>query len=205
MEYLNHDAADSFYLLSVRSYDLHLIGRSELELRLACLSGMLNPDDRLFEPLRRSVPPSLAYEAEMIDDDQSEVEITREEYSEREIRQVASRRSFPPPPVMQLIVHGVAGMKKWVFHEFDEDPHPSVPHGHENGKDHPKCDPYTGKVYDSYRREISKERLGRKTRIVLWSNPKFREFALKAIIWYEDQHPCYSFRVSRPRRLPTFR
>lgn len=205
MEYLDHDAADSFYLLTVRSYDLHLIGRSELELRLACLSGMLDPDDLLFAPLRGNVPPSLVHEAELIDEDQLEVTITREEYSERQIRQSASRRSFPPPPVMQLVVHGVGGMKKWLFHEFDEDPHPSIPHGHEHGRDHPKCDPYTGKVYDSHRREINKERLTCKTRIALWRDPKFREFALKAIIWYEDNHPYYSFRVAHPRRLPTFR
>ncbi|WP_029006457.1 hypothetical protein [Azorhizobium doebereinerae] len=205
MEYLDHDAADSFYLLTVRSYDLHLIGLSELELRLACLSGMLKPDDQLFRPLRNHVPPSLAHETELIDDDRSKVEITREEYSEREIQQAASRLSFPPPPVMQLVVRGVGGMKKWVFHEYDEDPHPSIPHGHEHGKDHPKCDPYTGKVYDAHRREISEERLGRKTRIALWSDHKFREFALKAIIWCEDHHPYYSFRVAHPRRLPKFR
>ena len=140
MEYLDQDAADTFYLLTVRSYELHLIGRSELELRLACLSGMLEPDDQLFAPLRGSVPPSLAQEAEPIDEDQSEVTITRE-YSEQQIRRAVSRRSFPPPPVMQLIVHGVGGMKKWVFHEFDEDPYPSIPHGHEHGKGHPKSIP----------------------------------------------------------------
>lgn len=204
MEYLDHDAADSFYLLTVRSYNVHLIGRSELELRLACLCGLLEPDAQLFELLRNNVPPSLAHETELIDDEHSEVEITREEYSERESQQAASRRSFPPPPVMQLVVHSVGGMKKWVFHEYDEDPHPSIPHGHEHGKDHPKCDPYTGKVYDSHRREISKERLDRKTRIALWSDPKFREFALKAIIWYENHHPYYLFRVAHPRRLPKF-
>jgi len=205
MEYLDHDAADSFYLLTVRSYDLRLIGRSELELRLACLCGMLEPNNQLFAPLRGNVPHSLAHEAELIDEDHLELTITREEYLEHQIRQAARRRSFPPPPVMQLIVHGVGGTKKWVFHEFDEDPHPSIPHGHEHGKDHPKCDPYTGKVYDSHRREISKERLNRKTRIALWRDPKFREFALKAIIWYEEHHPYHSFRVAHPRRLPTFR
>lgn len=205
MEYLDIDAADTFYFLTVRSYDLRLIGRSELELRLACLSGIIVPDNQLFELLRDNVPPSLAHEAELIDDDQSEVSITREEYSDREIHQIASRRSFAPPSVMQLVVHGVAGMKKWVFHEFDEDPHPSIPHGHEYGKNHPKCDAYTGKVYDSHRVEISKERLGRRTRIALWSDPKFREFALKAIIWYDDHHPKYTFRVANPRRLPRFR
>lgn len=205
MEYLDHDAADSFYLLTIRSYDLRLIGRSDLEMRLACLSSMLDPEDPLFTPLRGSIPPSLADEVELTDEDQSEVAITREEHSEHWRRQAARRRSFPPPPVLQLIVHGVSGMKKWVFHEYDEDPHPSVPHGHEYGNDHPKCDPYTGRVYDTHRREITRERFSRKTRIALWRDPKFREFALKAIIWYEDHHPYYSFRVTHPRRLPKFR
>lgn len=205
MEYLDHDAADSFYLLTIRSYDLHLIGRSELELRLACLSGMLEPRDPLFGPLREIAPTSLSHETEIIEEEPSEVSIAREEYSERQTRRASSRRSFPPPPVIQLIVHGVRGMKKWVFHEFDHDPYPSIPHGHEYGMDHPKCDPYTGKVYDAHRREVSKERLCRRTRIALWSDPKFREFALKSIIWYEDHHSHYLFRVSHPRRLPRFR
>lgn len=141
MAYLDHDAADSFFLLTVRSYDLHLIGRSELELRLACLSGMLSPDDQLFETLRCSVPLSLAHESEPVDDEQLEVEITREKYSERENQRIAGRRSFPPPFVMQLVVRGVGGMKKWVFHEFDEDPHPSIPHGHEHGRAIPSAIP----------------------------------------------------------------
>lgn len=206
MSYLDHDAADSFYLLTIRSYDVRLIGRSELELRLACLCGMLDPANPLFKPLRDSIPPSLRHEVEPIDDeDHSEVTITHEEYTEREIQHAASGRSFPPPPVMHLVVHGVDGMKKWVFHEFDADPHPSVPHGHEHGNKHPKCDPYTGRVYDAHRKEITKDRLSRQTRISLWRNPKFREFALKAIIWYGEQYPYYSFRVPHPRRLPKFR
>lgn len=204
MEYLDYDAADSFYLASIRSYDLHLIGRAELELRLACLSSMLGPNDPLFNRLREAISPTLAHEMELVDQDQSEVTIMRGENSDEQVQQTARSRGFLPPPVMELVVHGVKGMKKWVFHELDEDPHPSVPHGHEYGKDHPKCDPYTGIVYDSRRKEITTERLSRKTRIALWSDPKFREFALKAVVWYEDTHPYYAFRVRHPRRLPRF-
>lgn len=205
MEYLDHDAADSFYVLTVRSYDLHLIARSELELRLACLSNMLDPESELFAQLLHNIPPSLRHETELIDDDDCGVTITLEEYSERRAGHRVSGRFLPPVAVMQLIVQGVGGMKKWVFHEYDEDPHPSVPHGHENGMSHPKCDPYTGIVYDFHRREMPRERLSRKTRTALWRNPKFREFALKAIIWYEHYHPYYSWRVLHPRRLPKFR
>lgn len=166
---------------------------------------MLDPGDPLFAPFRNSILPSFMYEDELIDEHQSGVSITREKYSERQIRQVASRRFFQPLPVMQLIVHGLGGLKKWVFHEYDEDPYPSVPHGHENGNSYPKANPYTGRVYDSYRKEITRERLSRKTRVALWGDPKFREFALKAIIWHEDHHPYHSSRVAHPRRLPKFR
>ena len=205
MKYLDYDGADSFYLASIRSYDLRLIGHAELELRLACLIALMDPKDPFRNRLRQTIPPTLAHEMELVDENESAATITRGETSDEQMQRNGVNRDFLPPPVMELVVHGIKGLKKWVFHEFDEDPHPSVPHGHEHGNAHPKCDPYTGFVYDSHRKEVTTERLSRKTRIALWSDPKFREFALKAIIWYESTHPNYVFRVRHPRRLPRFR
>lgn len=204
MNYLDHHAASSFYFLTLHSYDLRLIGLSELQQRLNCLNDMVEPNDNICELLRWILPQSSAGEPEIINDDQSEILINLEQYSGHELRQAIRRKSLPASPELSLIINNIAGMKKWVFHPFDEDPHPSIPHGHEHGKNHPKCDPYTGKVYDSRSVELVKDRLSRKTRIALWSDPRFREFALKAIIWYQEHHPYYSFRVARPMRLPRF-
>lgn len=166
MTYLEHDAVDTFLVLCARSYDLRLIGRSDYELRLACLGHMIDPNDPLFSRLREDLPSALASEAELVDEEHSEISIDPGPTFERQHERIGSRREVAPPLVMELIVQNVKGMKKWVFHEFDADPHPSVPHGHEFGKKHPKCDPYTGYVYDAQRRETD-ERLSRKTRIAL--------------------------------------
>lgn len=202
MEYLEQDAAEIFHLLSVRSYNLHLIGRADLELRLACLRDMLNPGDHLHESLSSWLPKSLMLEEELPDESFMDESVIIEKYSDCMIGRAERREAFPLSSGLQLIVRGVSGMKKWIFHEHDADCHPSIPHGHEHQKHHSKCDPYTGKVYDARRREIAHERISRQVRIALWRDSKFREFAMKSIIWYENSYPYYKFRVPNPRRLP---
>lgn len=202
MKYLDREGADTFLLLSLVSFDCQLIGLADLELRLSCLRAMVDPGDKFFESIRDAALPSLSLECDQSDSNEAVVEVSYFEYDGRESKQWESRRFLFPPQYVHLVVSGVSGMRKWIFHQFDEDPYPSIPHGHENGKPHPKCDPYTGAVYDRHRKEISTERLSRGTRIDLWNDAKFREFALKSIIWYEEKHPLFSFRVKRPRRLP---
>lgn len=207
MEYVDEEAAETFYMLSHRSYELGIIGWSDLQMRLAYLLGMISPNSRTAYFLRELLPSELLNIEDQDNTDEQkdeEVRFLRGE-SEAGPESMGLLRFSPPPLIMQLIVAGVSGMKEWTFHEFDEDPFPSVPHGHRHGAAHPKCDPYTGVVFDARRKAIVGERLRRKTRVALWQNEQFREFALKAIIWYETEHPYFRFRVPHPRRLPRFR
>lgn len=202
MTYLDYNAADTYLTLALRSYDLRLIDRWGLEQRLACLKDMLDPNDPLHDRLEQQA--GAQFETQWPAEDEGETFVTLARVGSAK-RQRTSASQVVPPLVIHLVVRSVVGMKRWVFHEYDEDPFPSVPHGHENGKKNPKCDPYTGRVYDSHRNEIQRDRLARRTLVELWQHDKFREFALKSIIWYEEAHPFYTFRVNHPRRLPRFK
>jgi hypothetical protein len=202
LEYIDTDAAETFYLLTLRSYDIGFIGWSGLQERLSCLVRMLNPNDAAYKALRQTVPDELLVDARI--DEEAEIEVRLERGQPQD--EIGARRAdepvIPAAAAMHLFVSSVAGMKQWTFHKFDRDPFPSVPHGHQHKLKHPKCDPYTGRVYDGHREEVQGERLSNKTRIALWKDPDFREFALKAITWYEHEYPNYRFRVAHPYRLP---
>lgn len=91
------------------------------------------------------------------------------------------------------------GLKNWVFHQYDSDFHPSIPHGHFQGKSQPNLDSYLGWVYQGSR-QIN--RLSRDLIIDLWNDEKFRVFANISIDWYMREFPKYNWRVSNPLMLP---
>lgn len=91
------------------------------------------------------------------------------------------------------------GLKDWVFHQYDPDFHPSIPHGHFQGKSKPKLDSYLGWVYQGSR-QIN--RLSRALIIELWNDEEFRVFAHISIDWYKREFTSYKWRVNNPLRLP---
>lgn len=92
------------------------------------------------------------------------------------------------------------GLSAWEFHQYDDDFFPSVPHGHWNGRNQPKLDPYQGWVYHG---SEQKRREPKKNIVALWNDRQFREFAEVALDYYRTHHPNYNgWRVSNPRRLP---
>jgi hypothetical protein len=92
------------------------------------------------------------------------------------------------------------GLTHWVFHPFDVDYFPSVPHGHFQGRPQPKLDAYLGWVYQGSK-QISRET--RQSIILLWNEDKFRALASTAIQFYLNQFPHYTgWRVSKPKVLP---
>lgn len=102
--------------------------------------------------------------------------------------------------VLQLIPAGSTGLSSWIFHQADEDPFPSIPHGHLHGKSQPKLNPYTGWIYNGSQ-QTSREK--RKKIVALWNDSKFRNFAREAIDFYLGKFPKYTgWRVPNPRRLP---
>jgi hypothetical protein len=91
------------------------------------------------------------------------------------------------------------GGRKWEFHRHDRDFFPSIPHGHKNGRDQPKLDPYQGWVYQRSKQiyRIKKAEVAR-----IWNDEKFRALAHSAITFYAAEFPHYRWRVPNPFRLP---
>ena len=104
------------------------------------------------------------------------------------------------PPILQFIADAAIGLSDWHFHQADPDFFPSVPHGHWQGNDQPKLDPYTGYIYQGLKQT---SRVSRKKTVALWNDCKFRVFARAAVNYYLAAFPRYrGWRVPNPRRLP---
>ena len=104
------------------------------------------------------------------------------------------------PDFLYLYLGPHTGLAKWEFRPFDADPYPSVPHGHGEGRDRPKLDPYQGWVYDRTR-QVRRE--PRKKITALWNDRVFRKFALETIRLHLEHHPYHGdWRVENPLRLP---
>lgn len=93
----------------------------------------------------------------------------------------------------------IKGLDKWVFHQYDADFHPSIPHGHFKSKKHPKLDAYLGWIYKGSQQV---DRLSRNLIIELWNDDEFRLFARTSIEWYMGKFPNYNWRITTPLRLP---
>ena len=93
----------------------------------------------------------------------------------------------------------IKGLNEWVFHPYDVDFHPSIPHGHFKDKKQPKLDAYLGWIYKGSKQE---NRLSRKLIIELWNDDEFRFIAYTAIKWYMGEFPNYNWRVTNPLMLP---
>ena len=96
---------------------------------------------------------------------------------------------------------GVLG-DKWMFHQYDNDHFPSIPHGHLNKQRRTKLDAYRGYTYDTLSNNKPLKREKKRFIVELWNNPEFRTFALRAIDYYLENFPNFQWRVVSPRRLP---
>lgn len=95
------------------------------------------------------------------------------------------------------------GLGEWVFHPFDDDFFPSIPHGHLHKKRWGKLDAYLGWVYeDPSNRSRQSHRVKRDSIISLWNNDAFRDIASDAINYHLNKFPKFRWRVVNPRKLP---
>lgn len=105
---------------------------------------------------------------------------------------------FHNSPVFALIVTNISGMTEWVFHQYDRDFFPSIPHGH-NTDSRRKLDPYLGWIYLG---SAQAGRVKRQTITFLWNDHRFRAFTGKSIQWYRSTFPRFHWRVPNPMKLP---
>lgn len=101
------------------------------------------------------------------------------------------------------IILGIRGFRKWVyrpryslnktlfeFNPYDDDDHPSVPHGDEVGTHHFKLDLKDGTVYEGRKRvgKLKKKEFER-----LKADSRIREVIIEAQEYYAKHHPGIQF------------
>ena len=207
-DYISSTAAKELLSIIKDSYFGGLCSWSETASRLVALGALAGPGQEA--QLAQRVLTMSDFSAE---------DFWKEESEESEESQTADpsggvegprftrvERSHPDwldedePPILQLLPAASTGLSNWNFHQADPDYFPSIPHGHWQGRDQPKLDPYTGWIYRGSKQTTREDR---KKIVALWSDDKFRKFARAAIDYYLEAFPSYTgWRVRNPRRLP---
>ena len=203
MKYLTHDAARLFLNSSRNKFLLGLISWSQLMDRLVALRGLCsttNPSGNMADRILRME------EWENRDEWEYEGESPSNELQDdsRPSSFESTLDYFPDEDedgaILCFFAGTRTGLSNWEFHQYDNDSFPSVPHGHWNGRNQPKLDPYLGWVYQGSKQQ---RREPKKNIIALWNDRQFREFTKAAIDYYLSHHPHYDgWRVPNPKRLP---
>lgn len=197
------EAATDYYTLTIVEYDMGLINRDTLYERFLILSSIST-----MSALQEYVPPFYRDRGESLREQSQEdhsYECSAEESTFDSITKThPNRRNLVQPPaplLLQFMSPSVSGAKKWIFHQADADPYPSIPHGHDDANNKRKLDSYTGRTFIG-KIEYSREPQG--LLVALWSNVRFRDFARKAVVWYMATYPYYKPRVKYPLRFPRY-
>ncbi len=200
MKYLSYRAAADLLEIIRLSQFAGLASWTETMDRLLALCSMCAPKN----PTRTSSERILALNEWPTKDDWEEGEITSTSNEQ-------GRTTLRPgdenggdiddePEFLYLYPGPHTGLAKWEFRPLDADPYPSVPHGHWEGCDRPKLDPYQGLVYDRTR-QVRRE--PKKKITALWNDRIFRKFALETIRFHLEHFPYHGdWRVENPLRLP---
>ena len=201
MIYLQEEASNLYFNLTRFSFHTEKISWSHYLDRMLALKSMCDPNDYIFTKANK-----ILLVEEWANDDwplendtiYTNSTIESEIESNEKIKPGISRDKNDHYRFLSI----KKGLKDWVFHQYDADFHPSIPHGHFQGKNHPKLDAYLGWIYKGSKQI---DRLSKKFIIDLWNDEEFRVFARIAIEWYMDENPNFNWRVNRPLMLPRFR
>jgi hypothetical protein len=203
MEYLSLHAANALLAAIRTSHFYALTGPTETFERLVALRFLCSPNSTVTKQI--DVTLELQH-WEAIDPwaEERQEPPTPEHGAKTLIRPFPSKL-LPPPeddeePYYYLIPGAATGLSDWQFRPYDNDPYPSVPHGHWKGQSVPKLDPYQGWIYErtkQLRREV------RWKLVRLWNDKTFRSFAQVAIRHHLSAHATTTaWRVPNPLKLP---
>ena len=194
MNYLTPEASATYFEISKRSFMLGILSSAEFSARLVALRLLCRPSDpTLLGAQRIAQVDSEASEDDWADGTWEEVPASAQKSKEE-------LKDADDDVIFRFIPPGNTGLSNWVFHPYDADFFPSIPHGHDHGRPQPKLDAYLGWVYSGVR-QISRE--PRSKIVALWNDNGFRAMALTAIKYYLTVFPAYSgWRVKNPRVLP---
>jgi hypothetical protein len=199
---LSHEGALSYLEATDASYHLGLITRTHFLDRLFALSMMCRPDD----PTKGFAKHVLRMENWTNPDEWAYLEggLPTPQHIESALRESTIDEEDGPEdgdfdPFLYFTPDASIGLSNCIFHQYDPDYFPSVPHGHYTQTQRHKLDAYLGWIYNG------SKQIGREPKykiVALWNDDKFRTFALIAIDYYQTHFPKYRWRVRNPRRLP---
>lgn len=201
MLYLEKESSELYFELTRAQFLRYELSWVHYIDRMRFLLNLCNQNDAVHEKASRI----LLVEEYQIDDDWLNCEdgitntITyRTDQSDDDNKKINSGLSKDKNDEFQFLSRK-KGLTDWVFHQYDADFHPSIPHGHFQGKKQPKLDAYLGWVYRGSKQE---GRLSRSLIIELWNDDEFRTFAYTSIQSYMREFPNFNWRVADPLKIP---
>lgn len=208
MNFIEEAGAYAYLFTSRESLAHGFISVFEYLSRLIHLEQMLSPESPLREMILEEISwrtPDLEGDGFCLEEPKIQNSTTESEMQEKG-RDTANWIQEYDDGYLEFLTksQGVLG-DKWMFHQYDEDHFPSIPHGHLNNQHSTKLDAYRGYTYDTRSNNKPLKRERRRFIVELWNNPKFRIFAITAIDYYRKNFPAFQWRVPYPRRLPRIR
>ena len=201
MQYLEREASELYLAITKYHFHIGMVSWSHFLDRLAALKAMCEETDPVYKFARRTLAVE-EWETN-IDWNSDTIEVFEGSTEDRKRDQFPKEKNRKKGIARNNkdihFISNLKGLKDWVFHQYDVDFHPSIPHGHYLGKHQPKLDAYLGWIYNGSKQT---NRLARNLIIDLWNDKKFRFFSERAIRWYQTEFPQYNWRVNEPLRLP---
>lgn len=206
MKYLTRTAARDFHWAIRASFHTGIASWTETMDRVAALREMCEPASS-YHTLADRLLKLEDWSPERTDwPEQSEQENEDSEGNGTPSRLVRTRRRADgdgyedDPYIWQYFASSATGLSGWEFYQYDDDPYPSVPHGHKKSNSRWKLDAYQGWVYERTRQA---HREPRWKIVALWNDRDFRRFALTAITYHLEHYPHHNdWPVANPLRLP---
>ena len=206
MDFLEEAGAYVYLFTSRESLNYGFISVFEYLSRLRHLRQMLPPESLLGDFILEELfwqPPDIEKDGFLLDEDsETQGSTVNSEAGENG----ASWRKDYDDGYLEFLTKskGVLG-DKWMFHQYDNDHFPSIPHGHLNKNKSIKLDAYRGYTCDTLNNNKLLQRETKRFIINLWNNPEFRTFAVRAIDYYLEHFPYFKWRVRHPKKLPRTR
>lgn len=201
--YLNGDGACEYHRLSYALADLEIIGETEFFSNMVVLHQLLDPRENWdFAHHLNLVKNEYDLESDreyICNGEEADLLRDIEDGYKSDLFSTSDERGKLFDDGMMHLMVNLPKNGKWVFHQYDADPFPSVPHGHKNDERAIKLHAYQGWIYKGTKQI---DRLSRRSIINLWNDDKFRIMASSSIERFITNNPRHKWEVRFPLRLP---
>ncbi|MCX4071482.1 hypothetical protein [Aeromonas caviae] len=200
MIYLEREASELYFELSRFYFHAEKLSWTHYLDRMLALKSMCEPSDPVYEQAKRILLVEELNDEDVwpLENDEGDGASSASDLNKYDDGKIQTGLRRDKKDYFQFISRKKI-LNDWVFHQYDRDFHPSIPHGHFKGRNQPKLDAYLGWVYQGSKQI---KRLNRDLIIDLWNDEEFRCFSQLAIEWYMLEFPSYNWRVNNPLMLP---